>query len=240
MLSKFCKKSQYNGHLYGSLTQIRGFRSDLIGTDVWRWNTKDKLAELRAMEYIYPKPETIKVAVTGSSGNIGYALLFRLASGEMFGKNQRVQIHAFDIPPMIEKVKGIAMELYDCAFPTCEGILVTDSVERAFDDIDCALFVGSKPRGPGMERGDLIKENGVIFKQQAQALNKYSRKENTQVTVVGNPANTNCLILANNCPDIPIENFSAMTRLDHDRGLAQIAIKGKCKITDIKKFTMYV
>ena len=160
-------------------------------------------------------------------------------SGEMFGKNQRVQIHAFDIAPMIEKVKGVAAELYDCAFPTCEGILVTDNIERAFDDIDVALLVGSKPRGPGQERGDLIRENGVIFQHQAAALNNYAR-ESVKVTVVGNPANTNCLILANNAPDIPVSNFSAMTRLDHDRGLAQLAKKANCTVNDIKKFCMYV
>jgi malate dehydrogenase len=190
------------------------------------------------MEYVDVKPSTIKVAVTGASGNIGYALLFRLASGEMFGKNQRVQIHCYDIPPMIEKVKGVAMELYDCAFPTCEGILTTDSLERAFDDIDVALLVGSKPRGPGQERADLLRENGVIFKTQAEALNKYAR-DCVKVTVVGNPANTNCLILANNCPNIPIENFTAMTRLDHDRGLAQLAKKAKCALSDIRNFCIW-
>merc|ERR1719216_334186 len=139
---------------------------------------------------------------------------------------------------MIEKAKGVAMEIYDCAFPQCEGILTTDNLDRAFDDIDVALMVGSKPRGPGEERGDLLKGNGVIFKTAADALNKFARKS-VKVTVVGNPANTNCLILANNCPDIPIENFSAMTRLDHDRGLAQIAKKGKCAVTDISNFCIW-
>jgi len=126
---------------------------------------KDDLAYIRAMEYVDVKPGTIKVAVTGATGHIAYALLFRIASGEMFGKNQRVQIHLYDIPPMIEKAKGVAMEIYDCAFPTCEGILTTDNLDRAFDDIDAALLVGSKPRGPGEERADLLKGNGVIFKR---------------------------------------------------------------------------
>ena len=108
----------------------REYRSDLFGTDIFRWQNKDELAYLRAMEYVEPRPQTIKIAITGSSGNIGSALAFRLASGEMFGKNQRVQIHLFDITPMIEKVKGVAMELYDCAFPTLDGVLVTDSLER--------------------------------------------------------------------------------------------------------------
>ena len=132
MLSRLGKKSvqciQSSSPL---ITQSsRSFRSDLYGTDAYRWRQKDDLAYLRAMEYVDVKPSTIKVAVTGSSGNIGYALLFRIASGEMFGKNQRVQIHLYDIPPFIEKAKGVAMEIYDCAFPTCEGILTTDSLER--------------------------------------------------------------------------------------------------------------
>eukprot|EP01083_Nonionella_stella_P286796 976160_1 len=216
----------------------REFRSDLYGTDVYRNKQKNDLSYIRAMEYIDVKPETIKVALTGASGNIGYALAFRIASGEMFGKNQRVQLHLYDIPPMIEKVKGVACEIYDCAFPTENGILTTDNLDRAFDDIDVALLVGSKPRGPGEERADLLNNNGIIFKQQANALNTFARKC-VKVTVVGNPANTNCLILANNCPDIPLENFSAMTRLDHDRGLAQIAKKAKCQVTDITDFCIW-
>ncbi len=142
----------------------------------------------------------------------------RIASGKMFGKNQRVQLHLYDIPPMIEKVKGVACEIYDCAFPTENDILTTDNLDRAFDDIDVALLVGSKPRGPGEERADLLNNNGIIFKQQADALNKFARKS-VKVTVVGNPANTNCMILANNCSDIPLENFTAITRLDHDSWL---------------------
>lgn len=238
MLSRLSAKSLQAVHSSAPLISTRSFRSDLYGTDTYRWRKKDDLAYIRAMEYIDVKPETVKVAVTGASGNIGYALLFRLASGEMFGKNQRVQIHIYDIPPFIEKAKGVAMEIYDCAFPTCDGILTTDNLERAFDDIDVALLVGSKPRGPGEERADLLKNNGVIFKQQADALNKFAR-ESVKVTVVGNPANTNCLILANNCPDIPVENFSAMTRLDHDRGLAQIAKKAKCGLNDITNFCIW-
>eukprot|EP00484_Ammonia_sp_Unknown_P022927 CAMPEP_0197035688 /NCGR_PEP_ID=MMETSP1384-20130603/13409_1 /TAXON_ID=29189 /ORGANISM="Ammonia sp." /LENGTH=391 /DNA_ID=CAMNT_0042465779 /DNA_START=20 /DNA_END=1195 /DNA_ORIENTATION=+ len=240
MLSRLSKKS---ANVFQSATPLitqsqRTYRSDLFGTDAYRWRHKDDLALLRAMEYAEMKPSTIKVAVTGASGNIGYALLFRIASGEMFGKNQRVQLHLYDIPPMIEKVKGVALEVYDCAFPTCDGILTTDNLDRAFDDIDVALLVGSKPRGPGEERADLLNNNGVIFQQQAQALNKVARSC-VKVTVVGNPANTNCLILANNCPDIPIENFTAMTRLDHDRGLAQLAKKAKCQIGDIENFCIW-
>jgi len=239
MISSLFRRSSLAGsHARLSVASNRGFRSDLYGTNNWNWTKKDDLAYLRAMEYFEPRPPTVKIAVTGSSGNIGYALLFRIASGEMFGKNQRVQIHIFDIPPMIEKVKGVAMELYDCAFPTCEGILVTDDIERAFADIDVALLVGSKPRGPGMERGDLLRDNGKIFQSQGQALNKCARKS-VKVVVVGNPVNTNCLILANNAPDIPLSSFCAMTRLDHDRGLAQIAKKAQCGITDVEKFCIW-
>lgn len=132
MLSRLGKKSVNTFQSASPLiTQSqRTFRSDLYGSDAYRWRMKDDLAYIRAMEYVDVKPSTIKVAVTGASGNIGYALLFRIASGEMFGKNQRVQIHLYDIPPMIEKVKGVAMEIYDCAFPTCEGILTTDNLDR--------------------------------------------------------------------------------------------------------------
>jgi len=238
MLSRLGAKSVHAVHSAAPLLSTRSYRSDLYGTDTYRWRQKDDLAEIRAMEYVDVKPETVKVAVTGATGHISYALLFRIASGEMFGKNQRVQIHLYDIPPMIEKAKGVAMEIYDCAFPQCEGILTTDNLDRAFDDVDVALMVGSKPRGPGEERGDLLKNNGVIFKTAAESLNRFARKS-VKVTVVGNPANTNCLILANNCPDIPIENFSAMTRLDHDRGLAQLAKKAKCSLTDISRFCIW-
>ena len=131
MLSRVAKKSVNISATTPLISQShRTFRSDLYGTDTYRWRAKSDLELIRAMEYVEPKPATIKVAVTGASGNIGYALLFRIASGEMFGKNQRVQLHLYDIPPMIEKVKGVAMELYDCAFPTCDGILTTDSLDR--------------------------------------------------------------------------------------------------------------
>merc|ERR1719277_412354 len=181
---------------------------------------------------------TVKVAITGAAGAIGYSLLFRIASGEMFGKKQRVQIRCLELPFAMDSLKGVAMELSDCAFPLLDGIYCTDDAERCFDDIDTCLLVGSKPRGPGMERGDLLRENGAIFTGIGKALNKFARKS-VKVTVVGNPANTNCLIAANNAPDIPIENFSAMTRLDHDRGLGQLANKAKCSVKDIQKFCIW-
>lgn len=216
----------------------RFFRSDLPGTDVYRQHIKDECAEIRAGEYVDPLPPTVKVAVTGAAGNIGYSMLFRIASGELFGKRQRVQIRALELPFAMDALQGVAMEITDCAFPTMDGIFSTDDMDRAFDDIDYCLLVGSKPRGKGQERGDLIKENGAIFEKTGKALNKWARKS-CRVVTVGNPCNTNCLIAANNAPDIPIENFSAMTRLDHDRSLGQLAKKAKCSVTDIQKFCIW-
>jgi len=217
----------------------RGFRSDLIGTDVWRQYNKDELAEIRAeQEYATGMAPTVKVAITGAAGAIGYSLLFRVASGELFGKRQRVQIRCLELPFAMDSLKGVAMELQDCAFPLLDGIYCTDDAERCFDDIDVALLVGSKPRGPGMERGDLLRENGAIFTGIGQALNKFARKS-VKVTTVGNPANTNCLIAANNAPDIPLENFSAMTRLDHDRGMGQLAKKAGVSVKDVDDFCIW-
>lgn len=184
------------------------------------------------------RPETIKVAVTGAAGAIGYALLFRIASGELFGKNQRVQLRCVELPFAMDNMRGVAMELADCAFPLLDGVFCTDDMERGFEDIDACLLVGSKPRGPGMERGDLLKENGLIFQKVGQALNK-SARSCVKVTTVGNPCNTNCLIAANNAPDIPAQNFTCMTRLDHDRALAQIAKKAGCSVSDIGKFAIW-
>jgi len=217
----------------------RTFRSDLIGTDVWRQYNKDDLAEIRAQtEYADVMPSTVKVAVTGGAGAIGYSLLFRIASGELFGKRQRVQIRCLELPMAMDSMKGVAMELQDCAFPLVDGVYCTDDPERCFEDIDIALLVGSKPRGPGMERADLLKANGAIFTSIGQALNKFARPS-VKVTVVGNPANTNCLIAANNAPDIPMENFTAMTRLDHDRGVGQLAKKSGCSVKEIDDFCIW-
>lgn len=218
--------------------QKRFFRSDLIGTDAYRQVRKDDLAEIRAQEYIDPMAPTVKVAVTGGAGAIGYSMLFRIASGELFGKRQRVQIRALELPFALEALRGVAMELNDCAFPLLDGMLCTDDPDRAFEDIDYALLVGSKPRGPGMERGDLIKANGEIFAKTGKSLNQFARPC-AKVVVVGNPCNTNCLIAANNAPNIPPENFSAMTRLDHDRGLGQLAKKANCSVSDIKDFCIW-
>jgi len=218
---------------------VRCFRSDLTGTDVYRSHQKDDLAEQRAMnEYVNVKPSTIKVAVTGAAGAIGYSLLFRLASGEVFGKNQRVQIRCVELPFAMNPLKGVAMELQDCSFPLLDGVFCTDDAERGFEDIDVALLVGSQPRKDGMERADLLKINGGIFTGLGRALNKWARPS-VKVTVVGNPANTNCLIASANAPDIPVENFSAMTRLDHDRGIGQLAKMGGVPSKTINDFCIW-
>merc|ERR1719471_1665085 len=181
---------------------------------------------------------TVKVAITGAAGAIGYSLLFRIASGELFGKRQRVQIRCLELPFAMDSMKGVAMELQDCAFPLVDGVYCTDDPDRCFEDIDIALLVGSKPRGPGMERGDLLRENGAIFTGIGKALNKFARPS-VKVTVVGNPANTNCLIAANNAPDIPIENFTAMTRLDHDRAVGLLSAKTMLPANEINKLAIW-
>jgi len=215
-----------------------GFRANLIGTDEYREAQMDPHKDQRGQHYINPKKKAIRVAVTGAAGNIGYAMLFRIASGEVFGRDQPVIINCIELPHAMDALKGVAMELDDCAFPLVQHVLQTDDQGAGFDDIDYAFLVGSKPRGPGMERGDLLKDNGAIFKEVGQNLNKYAKKS-VRVAVVGNPANTNCLIAASNAPDLDAKNFSALTRLDHDRGLAQIADKTLCPVTDIEKFIIW-
>jgi malate dehydrogenase len=177
----------------------------------------------------------IRVAVTGAAGQIGYALLFRIASGQMFGPDQPVILHGIEIPaekPM-EALRGVAMELEDCAFPLLHGMLCTSDPNEGFKDVSWALLVGSKPRGPGMERGDLIKENGPIFTGQGRAINDHAASD-VRVAVVGNPCNTNCLIAMHSAPDVPDERFSAMTRLDQNRAQAQLAAKAGVHSTAVK------
>eukprot|EP01017_Pseudomicrothorax_dubius_P038322 TRINITY_DN571_c0_g1_i1.p1 TRINITY_DN571_c0_g1~~TRINITY_DN571_c0_g1_i1.p1 ORF type:complete len:350 (+),score=120.93 TRINITY_DN571_c0_g1_i1:132-1181(+) len=180
----------------------------------------------------------VRVAVTGAAGNIGYALVFRIASGEMLGKDQPVILHLLDLPHAQNSLKGVAMELNDCAFPLLQGIVTTDNEGVGFKDIDYALLVGAKPRGPGMERADLLKDNGKIFVNTGRALND-NAKRTARVLVVGNPANTNCLICSSNAPGIPRENFAAMTMLDHTRALHQLAHKTNSAVTDIQKFVVW-
>ena len=168
--------------------------------------------------------QPVRVAITGAAGQIGYQLCFRIAAGDMLGKDQPVILQLLEIPPALEALKGVAMELDDCAFPLLQGIVCTTDANEAFKDANYALLVGAKPRGPGMERKDLIAENGKIFGPQGKALNDHA-DNNVKVLVVGNPANTNALIARAAAPDLNPRNFHAMTRLDHNRALAQLAQK---------------
>lgn len=180
----------------------------------------------------------VRVAITGANGNIGYATAFRVASGEMLGPDQPVILHLLDLPNAQQGLVGLSMELSDCAFPLLQNVVITDEYSKAFGDIDYGLLIGSKPRGPGMERSDLLKDNGKIFVGQGKAINDYA-KRNAKILVVGNPANTNCMILQSHCPDLPVENFCAMTRLDHDRGLSQLAERFNCGVTELSDFCIW-
>jgi len=180
----------------------------------------------------------VRVAVTGAAGQIGYALLFRIASGDMLGKDQPVILHLLEITPALPSLQGVVMELNDCAFPTLAGIVATDDVNVAFKDVDYALLVGARPRGAGMERKDLLEANGAIFSPQGKALNEHA-KRHVKVLVVGNPANTNALIAQQNAPDLDPKQFTAMVRLDHNRALSQLAEKTAAHTTDIRKLTIW-
>ena len=181
--------------------------------------------------------KVVKVAVTGAAGQIGYAILPRLASGEVFGHDTKIDLHLLEITPVLPALKGVVMELDDCAFPNLNNIVVTDNPKVAFDGINWGLFIGSKPRSKGMERGDLIRENGPIFVGQGQALERAAT--DVRVVVVGNPANTNCLIAMNNAKDIPSQRFSALTRLDQNRAYAQLAQKAGVTVNDISNVTIW-
>ena len=180
----------------------------------------------------------VKVAVTGAAGQIGYALLFRLASGEIFGPNTRVALHLLEITPVLKALEGVVMELDDCAFPLLDNVVITDAAEVAFDGVNWALLVGSKPRGKGMERSDLIRENGPIFVGQGRALAARAASD-LRVLVVGNPANTNCLIAANNAVGVPHERFAAMTQLDHNRAVSQLAKKAGVTVNEVSNMTIW-
>jgi malate dehydrogenase len=180
----------------------------------------------------------VRIAVTGSGGQIGYSLLFRIASGEMLGKDQPVILQLFDITPALPVVKGVVMELEDCAFPLLQGVVISDDVRAAFKDIDVALLVGSRPRTKGMERKDLLEMNGAIFTEQGRALAEVANR-NVKVLVVGNPANTNALICMKNAKGLDPRNFTAMMRLDHNRALSQIAAKLAKPVATIKKMTVW-
>lgn len=179
-----------------------------------------------------------RVAVTGGAGQIAYSLLFRIASGEMLGLNQPIALHLLELPEALKALEGVVMELEDCAFPLLKEIKFGSNAKEIFSDVDYALLVGSKPRGPGMERSDLLSENGKIFVEQGDALNA-SANTNVKVLVVGNPCNTNCLILKASAPRIPQQNFLAMTRLDQNRAVGLLAKKASVENSNVTNVTIW-
>ncbi len=180
----------------------------------------------------------VRVTITGAAGQIGYQLAFRIASGQMLGDDQPVILQLLEIPPAIPALQGVVMELHDCAFPTLAGIVATDDPNTAFENSDYALLVGARPRGPGMERKDLLEANAAIFSVQGKAMNDHASRD-IKVLVVGNPANTNALIAQSNAPDLNPHNFTAMTRLDHNRAMAQLAAKTDSHVSDINCMTIW-
>jgi malate dehydrogenase len=180
----------------------------------------------------------IRVAVTGAAGQISYSLLFRIAKGDMLGPDQPVILQLLDIPPAQQVLRGVAMELEDCAFPNLHQVITTDDARVAFRDVEVAMLVGAKPRSKGMERSDLLTANGAIFTEQGRILNEVAAR-NVKVLVVGNPANTNALIAMKNAPDLDPRNFTSMTRLDHNRAIGQVAIKLAQPVRDIKKMVVW-
>jgi malate dehydrogenase len=180
----------------------------------------------------------VRVTITGAAGQIGYQLTFRIASGQMLGNDQPVILQLLEIPPALPALQGVVMELNDCAFPTLAGIVATDDPDAAFENSDYALLVGARPRGPGMERKDLLEANAAIFSVQGKAMNDHASRD-IKVLVVGNPANTNSLIAQANAPDLNPHNFTAMTRLDHNRAMAQLAAKTTSHVNDIKCMTIW-
>src|SRR5919112_4639576 len=180
----------------------------------------------------------VTVTVTGAAGQIGYALLFRIASGQMLGPDTPVHLNLLEIPDAVKAAEGTAMELDDCAFPLLSKIDIFDDPKAAFDGCNVGLLVGARPRGPGMERADLLEANGGIFKPQGEAINA-NAADDVKILVVGNPANTNALIAMANAPDVPRERFTAMTRLDHNRAIAQLAKKTGAAVSDITNMTVW-
>ncbi len=183
-------------------------------------------------------PRPVRVAVTGAAGQIGYSLVFRIASGHLLGPDQPVVLHLLEIPPAMGALEGVAMELDDCAFPLLDGLVPTDDPDLAFDGVNIALLVGSRPRSAGMERQDLLEANGAIFTGQGRVLNDRAA-DDLRVLVVGNPANTNCLIAMNSAPDVPNERFTAMMRLDHNRALTQVAQRLGVSVNDVTRMTIW-
>ncbi|CAF3977521.1 unnamed protein product [Rotaria magnacalcarata] len=182
--------------------------------------------------------DPIRVVITGAAGQIAYSLIHQISSGDVFGKDQPIILHLLDITPMMGVLSGLVMEINDCSFPLIKDVVTTDSEQTAFTDVDVALFVGAMPRKEGMERKDLLTANVKIFKSQGLALEKFAKKT-VKIIVVGNPANTNCFILAHYAQSIPRENFSCLTRLDHNRAKAQIASRLKVSPDAVKNVTIW-
>jgi len=180
----------------------------------------------------------VRVAVTGAAGQIGYAILFRIASGQLLGPDTPVHLSLLEIPAALKAVEGTAMEIDDCAFPLVAGVEISDDPNKAFDGASVALLIGARPRTKGMERSDLLEANGGIFKPQGEALNDHAASD-IKVLVVGNPANTNCLIAKSHAPDIPAERFTSMMRLDHNRAIAQLATKVGVAVSDVTNMTVW-
>lgn len=198
-------------------------------------------SRLSALQGHLSSPESrtpIRVVVTGAAGNIAYAILFHIGAGRMFGPNQPVDLRLLDIPAMADKIKGVEMEINDCAFPLIASMTCTTEYAVAFDACEYALLVGAKPRGPGMERKDLLTANAAIFAGQGKAINQYADR-NVKVVVVGNPANTNALIASVNAPDIPAANFTALTRLDMNRAMSQISVKTGLTIASLRNVIIW-
>jgi malate dehydrogenase len=187
---------------------------------------------------VSPANTPVKVAVTGAAGQIGYSLLFRIANGDLLGKDTPIELRLLEITPALKALEGVVMELDDCAFRTLAGVEIGDDPTAIFDGVSLALLVGARPRTKGMERGDLLEANGAIFTAQGKALNEVAA-DDVRIGVTGNPANTNALIAMSNAPDIPAERFSALTRLDHNRALSQLAAKTGSRVADITKMTIW-
>jgi len=181
---------------------------------------------------------TVRIAITGAAGQIGYSLLPRISSGEMFGKNTKISLQLLEIPPALDALKGVAMELQDCAFPLLENVIVTSNPDEAFDGANLSLLVGSKPRGPGMERSDLLKDNGKIFVGQGKAIAD-NAADDCRIVVVGNPCNTNCMIAASQSDRFDNSRFTAMTRLDQNRAVSMLAKKGSVVIEEVEGLAIF-
>src|SRR5213080_4300269 len=179
-----------------------------------------------------------RVAVTGAAGQIGYAILFRIASGQLLGPDEKVELRLLEIPDAVEAAEGTALDLFDCAFPLLAGVDIFDDPKQAFDGVNVAMLIGARPRSKGMERADLLEANGQIFKPQGEALNA-GAADDVRILVVGNPANTNALIAMSNAPDIPKERFTAMTRLDENRAVAQLAEKLGVSVNDVNDLVVW-